>query len=176
MTRGSWTDDDFDERPERPPTRARETSPIDAQRRPVGRTRALTLWKASYLSGVLALVTAALWRDERREKLTESLGTGVDAADAEQAVTILIVATFAALVVLLVLTIILAGRLAHGGRPTRVVLTILALLQAVAVPIVVPILTVWQWEGFVTTALFTLQAALAAVATVLMWLPGFNRD
>ncbi|NYF97315.1 hypothetical protein [Janibacter cremeus] len=172
MTRGSETDEDFEDRPERPPTRIRESSPIDAQRRPAGLTRALAVWKAGYLSGVLALVTAALWRDERHEELTAVLGPDVDKADGEQAIRLLIIATFAVLVVLLALTILVTTRLPHGGLPTRISLTVLALLQVIATPIVVPVLTAWQWEGWVTTVLFVLQAVLGAVGAVLMWLPG----
>lgn len=169
-------DDDFEDRPERPPTRVREPSPIDAQRRPVGVTRTLAVWKASCLSGVLALVTAGLWRDQRREEMTEVLGSNVDKADGEQAVTILIIATFVVLALLLLLTIILAARLAHGGVVTKLSLTVLALLQAVATPFAVPILTAWQWEGWVTTGLLVLQVALGAIGAVLMWLPGSRRD
>lgn len=176
MSRGSGTNDDFEDRPERPPTRLREASPIDAQRRPASLTRTLAVWKAGYLSGVLALVTAALWRDERHEELTAVLGPGVDAADGDQAVTILIIASFAVLVVLLVLTIIFAGRLARGGLPARISLTVLALLQAIAAPIAVPVLTAWQWEGWVTTGLLVLQAVLGAVGAVLMWLPESHRE
>ncbi|WP_338751085.1 hypothetical protein [Janibacter alittae] len=172
MTRGSGTDDDFEDRPQRPPTRIRDSSPIDAQRRPPGLTRALSVWKAGYLSGVLALVTAALWRDERHDELAAVLGPDVGEADGEQAVRLLIIATFAVLVVLLTLTILLAIRLAHGGLPTRISLTVLALLQVIVTPIAVPILTAWQWEGWVTTGLLVLQAVLGAVGAVLMWLPG----
>lgn len=175
MTRGS-TDDDFEERPERPPTRVREASPIDHQRQPVGMTRALSVWRASCLAGVLALITAGLWRDGRHRELTDVLGPGVDAADGDRAITILVIATFAVLGVLLLLTVLLVGRLALAGVPTRIGLTLLALLQVVVTPVAVPVLTAWQWEGWVTTGLFVLQAVLAAVGALLMWLPGSRRD
>lgn len=169
-------DEDVDHRPERPPTRVREPSPIDAQEQPASLRRALATWRAACLSGVLALVTAALWRDERRAELIQALGPDVDKADGEQAVTMLVIATFVVLVVLLLLVALLVGRLARGGVLSRLGLTVLALLQAVVAPFAVPVLTAWQWEGFVTTGLLVLQAALGAVGAVLMWLPGSRRE
>ncbi|WEV78370.1 hypothetical protein O9K63_00840 [Janibacter cremeus] len=172
---GTGMDEEHDGRPERPPTRAREPSPIDAQRQPVPMRRSLAVWRTACLVGVLVLVTAALWRDDRRAELIAALGPEVADADGEQAVTLLVVATFAVLALLLLLTMILVGRLARGGVPTRVALTVLAVLQAVVAPFAAPVLTAWQWEGFVTTGLLALQAVLAAVGAMLMWLPGSRR-
>lgn len=165
-------DEGLEERPERPPTRVRATSPIDAQRRPVTLTRAMAMWRGSLLTGVLAIVTAALWREDRRSELVESLGPSISTGDAEQAVTILVVGTFAALGVLLITAALLVGRLPAGGVFSRLLLTLVAVVQAGFVSVAAPILTTWQWEGFVTTGLLVLQAALGALGAVLMWLPG----
>ncbi len=138
-------------------------------------TRAVSAWSFACLSGLLGLVTAALWRDERRAELISMAGSEVSKQEREQAVTLLIVGTFAVLAVVLLLTALLTARLPKGGKPARVFLTIVALAQLGLVPATIPILTASQWEGVVTSGLLALQALLGLVGAVLMWLPGSRR-
>lgn len=138
-------------------------------------TRAVSAWSAACLAGLLGLVTATLWRDERRAELVSMVGKDVPAPERDQAITLLIVGTFVALGLVLALATALTARLPRAGLPARVVLTLLAVVQALLVPAAVPILTAAQWEGKVTTALLVGQVVLAVAGTVLMWLPGSRR-
>lgn len=138
-------------------------------------TRSVSAWSFACLSGLLGLVTAALWRDERRAELVTMVGSEASKQEREQAVTLLIVGTFVVLGLVLLLAALLTARLPKGGKPTRVLLTLVALVQLGLVVAAVPILTASQWEGLVTSGLLALQALLGLVGAVLMWLPGSRR-
>ena len=103
-------------RPPRPATRVRAPSPIDAQRQPVVLTRAVRAWSFACLSGLLGLVTAALWRDERRAELVSMVGSEASKQEREQAVTLLVIGTFVVLGLVLLLVLRFAPR---GLLPER---------------------------------------------------------
>ena len=138
-------------------------------------TRSVSAWSFACLSGLLGLVTAALWRDERRAELVSMAGSEVSQQEREQAVTLLIIGTFVVMGLVLLLASLLTARLPKGGKPARVLLTLVALAQLGMVFAAVPILTASQWEGLVTSGLLVLQVFLGLVGTVLMWLPGSRR-
>lgn len=159
------------QRPVRPPVQ-QTTAAVVAATRP-GRIQAAAerVWTMAVLFGVIGLLTGWLTHDAAAVELLGQLTAEGPEADRRDAAALLHTVTLVAVAAQLLLETVLVAFLRRRLTVLRLLLSLVAAVAVVLLPLVLDIAMVPGWRGIVIVVAFVTHGLLAVVGSILMWLP-----
>lgn len=159
------------DRPARPPVVA-ATADVIARTRPARlQIMAERCWTGAALVAFLGVVTALITHNAAVDALAAEVSTNDPEETRRQAARILHFAAVGIMALGVAAEAVLVALMRRRTVLLRIGLTVVALSSAVLLPWAVEILGVAGWRGLVIRFCLIAHVALAAVGSVLMWLP-----
>lgn len=166
--------------PPRPAMSDRTPAPVAqaAEPPPPALNRSRTLWLLSFLSGLTAVVFAFLGREEHLAGIAEQvrdLDPDRAAGTVDTASQVVLFATMAAIVLVVLLESLLVRRMTARRGGARIALTVLLAVHAVVALVAEAFLTVPGGDGLRDRVVLVAWVALAALAHLVSLAPSVGR-